>query len=311
MKRYSQSPKEFRQKLFRWLFDGSYGGGELKEACIKYLKDHDIHPKKRVLRLLTSREFRGVTVVVIVIGIGLAIKSQPNQSFVETIFDNLESIALGSAGIIFLLEIQDRRKRDQYEAWQVLNSALGKPGNGGRTQALEDLIDSGVDLEGVAAPNADLSGVDLSFGKLERANFRRAQLNGSTLESSKLGFADLRGADLTGANLRGALLLRAQLQNAKLRNANLQGAFLSYADLEGADLRNAKLQRAKLVGAILKDADFTGAELEGAFLGSADLQGAIFMDTDLTQADTREARNLPDNVTENLHNGSEVKSKHV
>ena len=62
--------------------------------------------------------------------------------------DNLQSIAIATAGIVFLLEIPERKKKEQYEAWQVINIAQGKSGNGGRIQALEALNQDGADLEG-------------------------------------------------------------------------------------------------------------------------------------------------------------------
>src|SRR5262245_5889236 len=41
------------------------------------------------------------------------------------------------------------RKAANYQAWQVINSAQGKGGSGGRIHALHDLISSGVSLAGV------------------------------------------------------------------------------------------------------------------------------------------------------------------
>ena len=81
---------------------------------------------------------------------------------------------------------------------------------------------------------ADLSGADLRY-----ANLRRANLSG----------ADLSGADLRYANLSGANLSGADLSDADLRYANLSGADLRRADLSGADLSGADLRRADLSGA--------------------------------------------------------------
>ena len=44
----------------------------------------------------------------------------------------------------------DTRKSRHYTAWQTINSALGKPGNGGRTDALQDLNRDGIQLDGIS-----------------------------------------------------------------------------------------------------------------------------------------------------------------
>ena len=102
----------------------------------------------------------------------------------KVLFDNAEPIAIAAAAAVFILEIPDRRKAEQYEAWQVINSAMGQTGSGGRIQALEDLNNDGVDLEGVAVPRADLSEIDLSYGHLTRANFKKARLDHANLEGA-------------------------------------------------------------------------------------------------------------------------------
>ena len=71
-----------------------------------------------------------------------------------------------------------------------------------------------------------LSGADLRYADLGRAN---------------LSGADLSRADLSGADLRYADLGRANLSGADLSRADLSGADLRYADLSGADLYGAKL----------------------------------------------------------------------
>jgi len=135
------------------------------------------------------------------------------KAWVKVLFDNAEPIAIAAAAAVFLLESPDRRKAEQYEAWQVINSAMGQTGSGGRIQALEDLNKDGVDLAGVAVPRADLSGIDLSYGNLIRTNFKKAKLN--------------------SANPQGAYLVYANLQEAELLCADLHGANLHGADLHG------------------------------------------------------------------------------
>jgi hypothetical protein len=89
---------------------------------------------------------------------------QTGKDLASNLFSNAESIAIASTAVIFFLEIPDRKKRNHYEAWQVITAGLGHAGNGGRIQALQDLNKDKVDLEGVAAPDADLSGINLRLG---------------------------------------------------------------------------------------------------------------------------------------------------
>ena len=185
---------------------------------------------------ISKRLIQNIYVVCLITIIGAGLNREPGKSIFKTTFNNAESIALVSAGIIFLLETGDRQKRNQYEAWQVINSAQSQTGSGGRIQALEDLLRDGVDLEGVSASGADLSGINLESGQLSRANLARAHLDGANLkganlEGARLTFANLEGANLREANLEGAELGEANLQNADLKGANLEGSIFLVTDL--------------------------------------------------------------------------------
>ncbi|MBF0256932.1 MAG: pentapeptide repeat-containing protein, partial [Gammaproteobacteria bacterium] len=86
-----------------------------------------------------------------------------------------------------------------------------------------------LDLGGLSASNADLSGGRFSGANLQQANLQYANLTR----------ADLSYADLSQASLKGAILRQADLSNADLSGANL-----SYADLTQANLANARLDDA-------------------------------------------------------------------
>jgi hypothetical protein len=113
-----------------------------------------------------------------------------------------------------------------YQAWQVINSAQGKGGSGGRIEALGDLLRNGVSLAGITLDDA----------WLERVQLPRATLVRSSLQRANLASANLAGANLEGADLRGAELVAADLTGAYLKGANLSGARLSAATLDDADL---------------------------------------------------------------------------
>ncbi|EKU97035.1 putative low-complexity protein [Leptolyngbya sp. PCC 7375] len=249
---YLKGGAKFRQELWDWLSDYSKGG-ELGQYFISFFRRRIRH-RNGFCKSLDFRTMRCAAIVLVITFLGLLIQDDVKIPWYETIFENLESIALGAAGIIFLFEIRERQKREHYEAWRVINSAQGQPGSGGRIQALEDLNRDGVNLEGVAAPRADLSGINLRGANLKRANFKKTQLDKAHLEGANLEGSNLKGAYLQGANLEGAYLRGANLEGAYLRGANLKGAYLQEANLKGACLYSADLEGANLWHAFLEEA---------------------------------------------------------
>ena len=118
---------------------------------------------------------------------------------------------------------ENQRKAKIFQAWQVINTAEGKPGSGGRVQALHDLRDEGAWLIGVDLQKAFLMGL-----KLPEADLRQANMEGAMLK-----FADLHGAILREANFKDTYLGEANLEDANLLKINLDGAYLRNANLRG------------------------------------------------------------------------------
>lgn len=173
------------------------------------------------------------------------------------------------------------------------------------------------------APDADLTGCDLSNRVLTGANLSDADLTAATLESS-----NLTGANLSGANLTATDLTNTTLQNAELTGANLTATVLAGTDLSGAtltgvgsrgvsgtpyslpvfwilihgrlvgpgakvpaaDLSGADLSNGHLAGADFSGANLSGADLAAADLSGADLSGAHLQDADLSIAGLRGAK---------------------
>jgi Pentapeptide repeats (8 copies) len=159
------------------------------------------------------------------------------------------------AVVFYFAESGDRLKQKHYQAWQVINSAQGKGGNGGRIEALEELNMDRVPLVGVDLSSAFLQGV-----RLKKANLVRANLDG----------ADARQAELESARMEDASLRSSNLRGAKLGGALLQGSTLDGADFSGADLRGANL-----TGTSWEDADLNGANLQGVmWSGMRSVRGA-------------------------------------
>jgi len=167
-----------------------------------------------------------------------------NWRFLE-VLEYLGSFGVLIAVIFYFAETGDRLKQKHYQAWQVINSAQGKGGNGGRMEALEELNADGVPLVGVDLSSAFLQGVRLRKADLARSNFdgadaREAKMEGARIENASLRSANFRGAKLGGVSLRGSILDKADFTGAELRGADLTGASLEDVDLQDADLEGAK-----------------------------------------------------------------------
>jgi hypothetical protein len=165
-------------------------------------------------------------------------------AFLE-VLEYLGSLSVLIAVIFYFAESGDRIKQRHYQAWQVINTAQGKGGSGGRIEALHELNADRVPLVGV-----DVSGAFLQGLELVRASLMRANLEASDMRDCNLRPSDLRYADLRTANLRGGDLTAVNFSDAVLADSDLNGANLSGADLTGADLTDADLSNANLRGFI-------------------------------------------------------------
>ena len=194
----------------------------------------------------------------------------------------LGSFSVLIAVIFYFKEAPDRVKQRHYQAWQVINTAQGKGGSGGRIEALQELNADSISLTGVDLSNAFLQGVQLRKARLSRANLNAADARESTLDDSDLNFADLRSANFRGSHLRKVSLEEADLSDADLNGADLRDSELDGAKLDGADLRSADLNHVSWKG--LKGAK--GANVFGVknappgFLDWALHNGAVQAETD-------------------------------
>jgi hypothetical protein len=145
-------------------------------------------------------------------------------------------------GVIFyFLDAPERTKTKHYQAWQVINTAQGKGGSGGRADALHELNEDHVPLVGVDLSDAFLQGLQLQGADLRRANFHGADLKDSDLSRSKFEQSMMNFANFRNDNLANTDFTDASLANADLTNANLTGSSLQNTDLENADLTNSNL----------------------------------------------------------------------
>jgi hypothetical protein len=167
-----------------------------------------------------------------------------NWKFVE-VLERLGSFSVLVAVIFYFAETGKRTRAEHYQAWQVINTAQGKGGSGGRIEALQQLNKDHVSLTGVDASGAFLQRLNLDDANLLRCNLsgadvRESRFERAELRNSNLSSANFRGADLSGANLRGSILRDADFSDALLVNTDLTGVDLSRADLRHADLRGVR-----------------------------------------------------------------------
>src|SRR5947208_13947784 len=153
-----------------------------------------------------------------------------NWVFLE-VLEYLGKFTVLIAVIFYFAESGDRKKQKHYQAWQVINTAQGKGGSGGRIEALQELNADGVPLVGVGVTGAFLLGARLVKADLSRSTFNSADLRFSSLEDANLDYASF-----DTANLRGASLRKSSITHADLSDADLFGADLSQADLSGTHL---------------------------------------------------------------------------
>jgi uncharacterized protein YjbI with pentapeptide repeats len=164
-----------------------------------------------------------------------------NWSFLE-VLEYLGSFSVLAGVIFYFSESGDRIKQRHYQAWQVINTAQGKGGSGGRIDALQELNRDKVPLVGVDVSSAFLQGLRLEGANLLRADFSAADMRGSDLKAADFAYADLHSANLRGSDLEDASFEYANLNEADLVGSDLAGARFDGADLGGVDLRKADLR---------------------------------------------------------------------
>ena len=157
-------------------------------------------------------------------------------TFVE-VLEYLSSLSILVAVFFYFAESDARVKQRHYQAWQVINTAQGKGGSGGRIEALQELNSDGVPLVGV-----DVSGAFLQNLQLTHAHLLRSDFSAADVRNGDFSDADLQDANLHSANFRESSFQRASLAGARLDDTDLEGADFSNADLTGAVLDNADLR---------------------------------------------------------------------
>ena len=82
----------------------------------------------------------------------------------------------------------------------------------------------GTELANFDFSGLDMTGADLSFSNLGRANFR-----GAILRNADLSFSNLNGVDFTDADLYEANMNFSSLEGVDLTGANVEGATFNFS----------------------------------------------------------------------------------
>jgi len=201
--------------------------------------------------------------------------------FVE-VLEYLGSLSVLVAVFFYFYESGDRIKLRHYQAWQVINTAQGKGGSGGRIEAMQELNHDGVPLVGVDVSGAFLQAIHLNNARLRRSDFSAADVRNSSFES-----AYLQDSNLHSANFRQSNFQDASFEGAQMDDGDFSGADFSRADLSGVVLDNADLRLASLKGSnwneirSIKGANVYGVhDAPAGFVEWATKHGAIQMQSD-------------------------------
>ncbi len=116
------------------------------------------------------------------------------------VLEYLSMFSVLVAVILYFSESGDRIKQRHYQAWQVIDAAQGKGGNGGRIEAMQELNHDGVSLVGIQADNAFLLGIRLKGGHLDRCDMDASDLRNSVFDHATLTFCNLQSTNFREAS---------------------------------------------------------------------------------------------------------------
>ena len=198
------------------------------------------------------------------------------------VLEYLGAFSVLIAVIFYFSESGNRQKQRHYQAWQVINTAQGKGGSGGRIDALQELNEDHISLVGVDASTAFLQGIHLKDANLSRCDFHASDLRNSNFTDSLFSFCSMNDVNLRGATLSGAKMDNVSLRGGDLNGANLQDAVLTGSDLDEVDLRGANLQDLHWQGiSSIRLANLAGAKnAPPDFLKFASEHGAVSIESD-------------------------------
>ena len=143
--------------------------------------------------------------------------------------------------IVYIFSADERTQAIHYQAWQVINSAQGKSGNGGRSYALESLIADNVSLKGIDLNKAWLDGTNLSNSILSAATFIDSHLRSVNLSNAKLNGCDFTEAIVDSSILNNTNLKNTTFVNTLIRDAKIVNAYFVNSTIKGSDFGKSNM----------------------------------------------------------------------
>jgi len=126
------------------------------------------------------------------------------------------------AVLFYFAESGERLKQKHYQAWQVVDTAQGKGGNGGGIDALQELNADGVPLVGVDLSMAVLQGIRLKKVNLSRANLAGADTRNAEMPG-KPGESKLAVSEFSGRKDAGGVVAPVRDGGGRLYGSRLAG----------------------------------------------------------------------------------------
>ena len=176
-----------------------------------------------------------------------------------------------------------------FQAWQTINAAVGKSGDGGRIRALQDLSRAAVHLSGIDLGGAWLADGEISEPRLEHASFAASRLTGVTFEGGQFTGASFKKATLGYVKFSGSKLEATEFAEADISDSRIDRSVLVQADFTRAELRNVELVNTTLNGSIFRAVvgsrvSFAGSILSGSDFSDAYIKNANFQNIRTDQA---------------------------
>jgi len=260
-------------------------------------------------KFLTSEKLEGflrksiavlfVGSVVFFIGYVISLSVTECKSVLEIATFIITAFAFITAAFAFIwqkksLEHQEKLgiKQEIIGAWQVLSNKAS--GNSGKREAIEFLVEQGIDLRGINLSEKSnggkvlLDNLNVNLGnpaKLWKANFEGSELFKANFKKAKLEDAIFNCADLREADFELAYLDPSFFKGADLTLTIFKSAHLTKADFSPSENRATILQDADFSGSTLCRANFYCAWLYGAKFQNTNLAGANFQCANLMNAD--------------------------
>lgn len=136
--------------------------------------------------------------------------------------------------------------------------------------------------------NINLSGLNLTKLRLERANLYNADLQGTNLTKARFDNVNLSNAFLYKAIFKSAKISHSSMTNAILTDTNLEGAEFVHVDFSGAQLQFAQMQHTEMRFVKLAGANLTLANLSHAEISISDLTDVVLKETTLNSVTMKE-----------------------